>query len=644
MKHKRIIFIFSLILVLLLGLSLRPSFSIVSADVNYNNYYYKSKNVELTIYENNTYYVTETMQVQFGSPSDGKHKGIVRYIPNTQTISFNEKGKTKKQKYYCTISEITGNEIYNTYKSGNYTVIELGGDNYVNGYDTTTSDRLITYTINYKFNIGNDFVKDYDLFVFNLMGEQEPVKTEEFTFSIHFPKSIDVVPTFYKGLYGANDTSEIPYVYNNETLTLSSVGSTSFEPYEALTVKMNFPKGYYTKSQGFHIGVEIGVLVGSIILTMVIIFVAIDMANKNKPIRVVEFYPPEGYTPCDCDYVINGKFSPKRLVSLVLYWASKGIVKINNDTNNKPVSITKLKELDDKAKIYEKDLFKAFFPNEEKTTYELSKTDTNISGVMNTCSEDVKNLIGDRYKSSSKTSHFLMGLISFIPYVIMLVAVHIRTKSMGPSIPVIIATVVISFVAMSLWGSTYFIEDDDHKLNIARVGAIMMMIVVLVINIISIPRGYDLMFGRIYTLLPVVVYVVLGKNMFSMTAEMKSVYGRLWGFKHSITIMEKSRIERLVKEDPSYFYNILPYAYALNVLDDFVKNFEKIYIPTAQNAYISPLNAYMLCNSLNNTFTAMAVATGVTRTYSKIGMSGGRGGFGGGFSGGGFGGGGSHGR
>ena len=152
------------------------------------------------------------------------------------------------------------------------------------------------------------------------------------------------------------------------------------------------------------------------------------------------------------------------------------------------------------------------------------------------------------------------------------------------------------------------------------------------------------MFGRIYTLLPVVVYVVLGKNMFSMTAEMKSIYGRLWGFKHSITIMEKSRIERLVKEDPSYFYNILPYAYALNVLDDFVKNFEKIYIPTAQNAYISPRNAYMLCNSLNNTFTAMAMATGVTRTYSKIGMSGGRGGFSGGFSGGGFGGGGSHGR
>lgn len=642
---KKILFLFSLILVLLLGLSLRPSFSIVSADgVDYNNYYYRSKHIDVVVNEDNTYNITETMKVQFGEAKKGRHKGIVRFIPNTQIVSFNENGKTRKQKYYCKITDVKGNQIYDTYTSDGYTVIELGGDDYVNDYNTSVEERLVSYTISYKFSIGNDFVKDYDLFVFNLMGADEPVSTDDFTFSVKLPKATDVVPAFYKGEYGKNDTSEISYVYSNEKLTITSIGPISFEPYEALTIKMNLPKGYYSKAKGFNIGVEIGVLFGSIALTIIIVFVSLDRAGKNKPTRVVEFYPPEGYTPCDCDYIINGKFAPKRLVSLILYWASKGIVKINNDANKKPVSITKIKELDATAKIYEKDLFKAFFPNEDSVTYNLSAGDISMGETMNSCAEDVKNLLGDRYDKSSKTSHLLMSIVSFIPYIIMMACIHIRTKSMGNSIIVMVSSLVLSFLAMLLWGSTYFVEDSDKKLNIARVGAIMIMIVVGVINIVAVPKGYDLMLGRLYTLLPILIYVIYGKNMFSLSAEMKTIYGRIWGFQHSIIIMDKPRIEKLINDDPSYFYAILPYAYALNVLDDFVKNFEKIYIPLTTNAYISPLDAYILCSSLNRSFTSMALTSSAVKTVSKSGRIGGSGGFGGGFSGGGFGGGGSHGR
>lgn len=41
-------------------------------------------------------------------------------------------------------------------------------------------------------------------------------------------------------------------------------------------------------------------------------------------------------------------------------------------------------------------------------------------------------------------------------------------------------------------------------------------------------------------------------------------------------ISEKSKLEVLITQNPSYFYEILPYAYALNVSDMWIKKFESI--------------------------------------------------------------------
>ena len=42
---------------------------------------------------------------------------------------------------------------------------------------------------------------------------------------------------------------------------------------------------------------------------------------------------------------------------------------------------------------------------------------------------------------------------------------------------------------------------------------------------------------------------------------------KLIGFKEFIDKAEKDRIRVLVEQNPSYFYNVLPYAYVLGVTD-----------------------------------------------------------------------------
>ena len=107
---------------------------------------------------------------------------------------------------------------------------------------------------------------------------------------------------------------------------------------------------------------------------------------------------------------------------------------------------------------------------------------------------------------------------------------------------------------------------------------------------------------------------------------------------------EKERLEALVYENPSYFYNILPFAYVLGVSDKWIKNFEGIAMEPPRWYYgydYSPMTMYYFMHrSMGNISRVMS-----TPNIEKDGLfgssSGGSfGGGGGGFAGGGFGGGG----
>ena len=70
--------------------------------------------------------------------------------------------------------------------------------------------------------------------------------------------------------------------------------------------------------------------------------------------------------------------------------------------------------------------------------------------------------------------------------------------------------------------------------------------------------------------------------------------GKIRGFKRFLETAEKPQLESLVEENPEYFYNILPYTYALGVSDKWIKQFEGLamQIPT----WYDSSNSYKLEN------------------------------------------------
>ena len=115
------------------------------------------------------------------------------------------------------------------------------------------------------------------------------------------------------------------------------------------------------------------------------------------------------------------------------------------------------------------------------------------------------------------------------------------------------------------------------------------------------------------------------------------------GFKIFLETAEKEKLETLVESDPSYFYDILPFAYVLGVSDKWIKNFEGITLERSHwycgNTF-SPMTMYYLMHNQMPNVTRSMIS--IPQSSSGSGLSGGGGlsSGGGGFSGGGFGGGG----
>ena len=122
-------------------------------------------------------------------------------------------------------------------------------------------------------------------------------------------------------------------------------------------------------------------------------------------------------------------------------------------------------------------------------------------------------------------------------------------------------------------------------------------------------------------------------NMKKRTKDGNNLYGRVKGFKNFLEVAEKEKLESLVMQHPTYFYDILPYTYVLGVSKKWIKKFETIAMPAP--SWYSGNTAFDVTsfdNFINNTMT---IAGSTPSSSSSGGGSSGGGSSGGGSGGGG---------
>lgn len=527
------------------------------ANSEYGIIYY---NIDIKVSKENTFKIQEDISAYFNYP---KH-GIYRKIPIRNNVM---RADGTMETNIAKITNIKVSDNYEISTENGKKTIKIGDAN-------KTLTGMKNYRINYTYNIGNDKSNDYDEFYFNLIGNEWDTSIEGVSFSIEMPKAFDESKLgFTVGRAGSENYEGIEYNVVGNKIVGKYLGK--LKAYEGLTIRLQLPEGYFEKQSMLSL-----MTILSFILPLILIIISFILWKKYGKddiiTETVEFYPPEGYNSAEVGFMYRGRADKKDVISLLIYLANKGYLKIaetKGKFGKKDFTITKLKAYDGNNGE-EKFFFAGLFERGHVVTKkDLKNKFYETISFVTTLLNKMRDKIYDK-KSLSLT----IVPVVFIIFNALLIYANCKDGLFGLPIEYgIIATLVIASLVQARF-----------------------------------------------------VFIMKKRNQFG-----NEMLGKIRGFKNFLETAEKDQLEALIEKEPEYFYNILPFTYVLGVSDKWIKKFESIAIqpPEWYDGY-DAYNTMTMMHFMSHTMTSMQSA--MTSSPSSSSSSGG--GFSGGGSGGGGGG------
>ena len=622
-----------------------------SSEYVINNY-----DINIVVNENNTLKITEKIGAYFNID---KH-GIFRKIPLRNTV-IRLDGTTSKNR--AKISEIEVSDNFSLYNENGYKVIKIGDANY-----TMTGQK--NYTISYLYNLGKDTGKEYDELYFNLIGDEWDTSINNITFTITMPKGFDKSKLgFSSGMTGSTDSSNVIFDVNDNVITGKLNGT--LNPGEAFTVRLELPEGYFVVASN---NIDLMMII-SIILPILFVVIAYFIWRKygkdEQVVETVEFYPPKGFNSLEVGFLYKGKAENQDVTSLLVYLANKGYLKIT-ETEEKTLfstkqsfNITKLKEYDGNN-LNEKIFFNKIFTkglafdytkplidvynsvNIEQNIEEVTPNDLynsfyqTINVILkNINSKENKNQLFEK-ATSGKTKYIILMIITTY-CLITIPPIFVYGEPSTLFIALLFPGIGFTVMFKMLFGETQTIYVNGKptrsaigtKLFGLVWGGVFAGIPWAFMVLPALLEDYIYFVIYIIGLLCVLGLIICLRYLPKRTSYGNQILGKIKGFKNFLETVEKDKLEAMVMENPTYFYDILPYTYVLGVSDKWIKKFETISLQ-APSWYDSPtgFNVTSFGTFMNNTMSSAEQSMSSSPSSSSGGSSGG------GSSGGGSGGGG----
>ena len=593
-----------------------------SINFDYQSYEYviDEYHVEIDVNEDNSYDITEEITAYFY----GDKHGIIRSIPIKNEIERLD-GTTSTNR--ARITNLTVDENFTKSTNNGNLEVKIGDAN-----KTITGEK--EYTISYKYSIGKDKVKNYDEFYFNLIGTEWDTVIGNVTFEINMPKEFDEDKLgFAVGSFGSTNSDDIEYEIENNTIT--GIYNGILNSGEGITMRLELEDGYFIYERGLDIYLMY-IIPGVLLIISLLLWK--KYGKDDLVVDTVEFYPPEGFNSLEVGFIYNGKAKNEDVVSLIIYLANKGYIKIEEIEEKSLFStissfkVVKLKDYDGdniNERLFLEGLFKS--GNSVTSSQLTNKFYTTLNKIL-------KNINGkdNKYKIFEKTaaSKATLVLVFIITTIMSMVAIPTLAYSSG--IELLITIILVLFY------TPFFLV--VFKAGMAKVARIFVGVFITLHSAVffsTMPIATILMcdseyliaflFGLVCLIALIKVYSIMPKR----TPYGNELYGKLKGFKNFLETAEKEKLESMVMQNPTYFFDILPYTYVLGVSDKWIEKFETIAIQSPEwYGGSSTFNTHEFGRFMNSTMASAKTS------MSSSPSSGGSGGSGGGSSGGGSGGGG----
>lgn len=477
-----------------------------------NGYLIKNYRIDIGITEKNDYLVKEEIVADFQIPK----RGIIRSIPSRYG------NRDIKLENIQVAGAPYSEKVFNTGVN-----LRIGDPN-----RTITGNK--DYLISYRYSMGWDRISDYDEVYYNLIGNEWDTTIERVEFNVELPKKFDSSKiNFTVGGYGSRTKAPVEWKVQGNSI----VGYTtkSLKPGEALTLALPLPEGYFQVYKPILLIKFLKLLTYILSILFPILGLLLWYRYRNEPlVEPVEFYPPRDMNPAQVGYYIDGRVDEKDITSLIFYWADKGYLDIDEEGKDglfsKKEYILRFKKNMEERNSYEPYLFNAL----RAFAYENSLP---ISSLKN------------RFYQHIERTARLLG------------------------------------VDLAMSGSKLYTKESIFWGGVVRASSLILLILPIIIYALEVGIGFSpqLLEGLItipfrfpIVIIGVILLLIIGGRVKKRTEEYSKILGEVRGFKNFLVTAEKAKLEMLIDENPSYFYNILPYTLVLGVSDKWADKFKDL--------------------------------------------------------------------
>lgn len=539
---------------------------------------------DITVREDSSFDVTETIKVEFSRP---KH-GIYREIPYKYV---DELGKTLRTPIeVLSVTDEAGRPWnYKVSRRGSVVNIRIGNaDRYVEGRQT--------YIIAYSVQNAVLFLGDHDEIYWNVTGNywKAPIREASARVQLAAKKESDKLLTAcYTGRQGSRETA---CTAETEENAANFYTTRSLQPGEGLTVSFGWQKGLVSPPSAWKkflwaINLRENWVFLFPFFSLIYMFNAWSKKGRDPKVReavTVAYGPPKymdkALSPAEVGTLVDEKLDSRDISAAIVGLAAQGYLTVEEKVHDGWIfdstdyTLKKLKEPDENLSQFETTLMEKVFSGHSN--------DVQVSDLKNKFYKNLSLLKDDLYQDLVSKGYFANS------------PEKVRKFYFSAGVVTIIA-LTLGFALLS---------PDSARGIIAGIA----------------------------TGLPI---LALARFMPAKTAAGAFAHNQVLGFEEFLTRAEKDRLERI--GDKHLFSKFLPYAIALDVTDSWAKAFEGIYQEPPQ-WYISSRPGRFAAfspRSFSGSLTTMTSSLG-SAMFSAPRGSGGSGGGGGGSSGGGFGGGG----
>ncbi len=579
--------------------------------------------------------VTEDILVNF---YDNTHHGIYRFIPDWLQYT-NKEGKTdsRKAKLYGieAVDKPYVIDVVNNKKR-----IKIGSAN------KTLNKGQYKYQIKFNYDMNGDIYEDYDEFIFHAFGDYWSSQIKKPTLIINMPDTVDKdnIRFFADKKREKDITNKVDFDVMGNTIIAKVKDDYSL--YRALTVDILLPEGYFTSQEevsGSYGYVSMIICIICILFTIVAFIIWLIKGKDYSSIEPVEFYPPNGLDPSEIGYIYRKDTGRKLTVATIVSLAAKGAIKIDEDKHGvitviknfdidfddaikRIIVFKKVKDFDKNSDEYSdatKDFIKRCFPaqksNEATVVSAASKALEDAkplidagyikvkSDTINDYSEEAIKVIKETIKEKNNMSSTLSknerlvfdalfekeSTVKLKEHKTLYAMFYEVSKNADDkygdlvndvsSYKWTLLTGLWLIVCIALWGLAYMIIKDMN------------------------PR-FDYLYKIAYGANVLSLFLMIFMRRRTLFGE--ELIGRIKGFRNYLETVEKDKLEKLVEENPNYFYDILPFAYVLNVTKKWIKKFEDIPLPERDMGTLNYRDSYSIDYISNNFYSSSGSSSG----------------------------------